>query len=316
MSRRTVLRRGAGVAAGGLIATMARPVAALAGQRKCGQGTYDTASQQCCPGVSTPRHPCNLKQKCCGTNCCNPDQTCHDETNDCCNPGQKYCGVAGQGDPGCYTPSTHKCCEGFDVAHSGQIGVAGLLPDLPGSRCPNERNCCGLDCCKKGEFCCAYECKTEKDHEECDDGKQCCGPDQMCCGEKTCCNPSDCKDGVCSGTCGANGKTGTCPNNGLCMEFLDGTSGYCCDIPAGASCGSREHIGFTCPAPSVAGTGICMPPDSDGGTDGCIDQGTATCSCPGGGTPNPCFCCGNPEPNYCGNVCSCAASDPATCTPG
>ncbi len=279
-TRRAVLRRGGAVAGGALLASVTGPMRPLT-----------RASAAAPPGVPCPdfNKPCFSPDVCCGgVSCCTPEKTCCGR--ECLRSGEECCHGLHP-----YHPKFERCC-----------------PRKPGGppphSCFNDEPCCGADCCSKGEQCCnsgklAYcapkgKCCPEGQHRVTCGGRaksMCCPEGEYCCGG-TCCKPSNCHNGKCARyTCGVNGQTGTCPPGQQCYDYIDGTSGFCCagGTPGPLRCCSHGHNGFLCPLPySCSPTGVCRGgPDSGG----CVDTSTNTCLCPGGGTPNPCFCCGQPD---------------------
>ncbi len=282
---------------------------------------------------------CGSHEECCDGDCCEHcckwqktkvskknasyGQCCKEPTPKCCE-GHAYCCKADE-----------KCCGYTDPDGSKGTGGSCCAKDV---ECcgPYNTICCdkGQTCCGKGtdsaaccnptdcvnDLCCPNPFNFESDAPDTSGSVgcngQCCKPGDICCGTgttATCCNPSNCNNGTCgTATCpsGSNADCppGTCtlggdPNRQCCFAYGDGTFGYCCS--SNAQCSSYGHNGFTCPPPySGAGNGICFPGGGAGpdNTGGCWDSSTNTCTCPGGGTPNPCFCCGQP---YCGTAPGC-----------
>jgi hypothetical protein len=309
-TRRSVIRRGGAVAAGGVLASMEMPLAALAGQRRCGKHKYDPKIQKCCPdGI------CGHNDTCCGhypkgqPACCTPgfQECCRGEgessgLGDCADlfpfgklPQEpEHCCHGGKGNP--YVCKAHTECCNFYNTHSGESHACcqhnqaccggpayGRSPvGIPRAGCydPSKAKCCHdfaagvVGICPKDNECCHGEC---------------CKADEMCCGLH-CCNPSDCDNDVCTpSACSPEHPHGTCPSGQTCC------GGYCC--PSGF-CPDGQCVARCAP--------YCGQPGADapcgGDLQGCCPVGQC-CSAnyASNGFPANYMCC--PDTGHLGTAC-------------
>jgi hypothetical protein len=281
-SRREILRRGAAIAAGGVLGSAATPLAALAATSKCTELTcpdgtccegrcltgsllgcchdriYSRLNKHCCPEAPAGGgHTCLDGLECCGkAECCEKDEIC-------CGTGQ--CIPNKSGNIGCcngftYNKREDRCCpeHAKDEVHF----------------CAKDESCCGkAECCKKDEICCGtgqcipnksgnigccngftYNKREDQCCLEFPDGEaHFCAKDETCCGEKACCG----EDQEC---CGSGGKE-HCVAKGECNECPPGEvkcGGSCC--PKG-QCQNGTCLcgGFVCSSPNHCchGTQCC-----------------------------------------------------------
>lgn len=239
--------------------------------------------------MAPPSTPACPAAQGCGTQCCQPGQSCC--SGECCT-GTCTNGL-------CCPPQTVACgsiCCPSEMACCGNLCCDPTLCSASGSHCcASGTVVCGNDCCSPEDTCCDGECCAGVCYAE----ETCCPRPRIFC-KGGCCPPADITCCAIDGCC-----DGTCTNGGLCCP--DGTNvcgETCCDNTEEKCCGA-----------------MCIPV---GGC--CTDQDCAyPQTCGGGGVPNTCGCtvvsscermgftCGTftnncGEPEYCGD---CAA--PETC---
>jgi hypothetical protein len=272
-SRREILRRGAAIAAGGVLGSAATPLAALAATSKCTELTcpdgtccegrcltgsllgcchdriYSRLNKHCCPEAPAGGgHTCLDGLECCGkAECCEKDEIC-------CGTGQ--CIPNKSGSIGCcngftYNKREDQCCLEF--------------PDGEAHFCAKDETCCGEKaCCGKDQECCGSggkeHCVAKGKCNECPPGEVKCGgsccPKGQCqngtclCGGFVCSSPNHC----CHGTqcCG-----GVCCHESCCVFATD----QCCSNNGGC-CGAKD---ICCPSGCciygcTADGGCALPP--------------------------------------------------------
>ena len=311
-SRRQILRRGAAVAGGALVASVTWPLAARGAGVPCpdfnspcfapdaccdGKACCDPATELCCNGHCFKRAPdlgcCHSStydptiEKCCphGSQACFKNETCCGKDH-CCTHKELCCNghcFKRAPDLGCchnstYDPSIEKCCP-----HGHQA-------------CFKNETCCGQeDCCKHGETCCGGKCCGKGHHcVQCGSGKKlCCPAGEYCC-NGVCCKPKNCKHGVCQGK-GCNAGP-PCKAGEICCPQAD-----CC--PHGSTC-----CGNNCCRGGLCCTGNCSGPAAAGIT--CCPNGGATAgpsACSGTGYSGMGGCRGGKLGCFCDNGAFCPA---------
>lgn len=319
-NRRQIVARGGAILAGCVLATLTKPVRALARPtlKTCGEqripddweccddvAGYDPRTHTCCEPFGETGLVCaDSEGGCCGPHHCTKD-ICKGSKSVCCNNL-----LAGRGT--CYDPTTHVCCSGYEVC-TIQDGCCG---NVNYGRSGRIATCTSHFCKQPGERCC-----RSKNNDFCFDPKThfCCpAPTQHpcptgyhCCGTEGCCNPSteECCHGTCvpkghcrpQDLCGPNKQP--CPTGTICCPAgICAPAGDCSNLCSGCisnatnMCCFGDCVNSTVPATGDYTSTSCCTPTGKGRDYGYLGDvsctqagGTTRASCCKGGKPG-CIC--------------------------